>query len=216
MFIDRVFLAFLGFEPTTFAYAFIWTKAINFRGILVVLVATKEGCNWGHGLSAAIKLGSLEKTVIVSLFHSVLHSGAIFLWKKTMSYVILGNDKKRPKFFMMPNWFFDHLQLFLVTLFFVRCQTKALLWRIHVSLGPKWKNQGSGLPSLMAADKPCHQLQPSLVATPSKYDDGRMLASFGQQLSTHYLGVPGLISFMAYLYSGVPRVSKNQKKIFYK
>ena len=32
-----------------------------------VLVVTKEGCNRGHGLSAAIKLGSLEKTVGASL-----------------------------------------------------------------------------------------------------------------------------------------------------
>jgi hypothetical protein len=29
-----------------------------------------------------LKLGSLEKTVIASLFHSGLHSGTIFLWKK--------------------------------------------------------------------------------------------------------------------------------------
>ena len=65
------------------------------------------------------KLGSLKKTIIASLFHFGLHSDTIFLWKKTMWYVILGNDrlcrfltKKRPKNFMMPNWFFDHLQLF--------------------------------------------------------------------------------------------------------
>ena len=31
--------------------------------------------------SAAIKLGSLEKTVIASLFHSSLHSGTIFCGK---------------------------------------------------------------------------------------------------------------------------------------
>ena len=30
-------------------------------------VSDKEGCNWGHGLSAAIKLGSLKKTVGASL-----------------------------------------------------------------------------------------------------------------------------------------------------
>ena len=54
---------------------------------------TKEGCNRGHGLSAAIKLGSLEETVIASLFHSGLQSGTIFFVEKTMSYVILGNDR---------------------------------------------------------------------------------------------------------------------------
>ena len=42
---------------------------------------TKEGCKWGHGFSAAIKLGSLEKTVIASLFHSGLQSGIIFFGK---------------------------------------------------------------------------------------------------------------------------------------
>ena len=42
---------------------------------------SKEGCNKGHGSSAAIKLGSLEKTVIASLFHSGLHSGTIFFGK---------------------------------------------------------------------------------------------------------------------------------------
>ena len=30
----------------------------------------KEGCNSGHGLSAAVKLGSLEKTVGTCLLHS--------------------------------------------------------------------------------------------------------------------------------------------------
>ena len=42
---------------------------------------SKEGCYRGHGLSAAINLGSLGKTVIASLFHPGLHSGAIFCGK---------------------------------------------------------------------------------------------------------------------------------------
>ena len=33
----------------------------------------KEGCNRGHGSSAAIKLGSLEKTVMAALFWPGLH-----------------------------------------------------------------------------------------------------------------------------------------------
>ena len=41
----------------------------------------KEVCNGGVTCSL-LKLGSLEKTVIASLFHSGLHSGTIFLWKK--------------------------------------------------------------------------------------------------------------------------------------
>jgi hypothetical protein len=36
---------------------------------------TKEGCNRGVACSL-LKLGSLEKTVIASLFHSGLHSGS--------------------------------------------------------------------------------------------------------------------------------------------
>jgi hypothetical protein len=31
---------------------------------------TKEGCNWGNGLSAAIKIGTPEKTVGASQLHS--------------------------------------------------------------------------------------------------------------------------------------------------
>ena len=47
------------------------------------------------GLSAAIKLGSLEKTVIASLFHSGLHSGTIFCGKNDVIcyYLILGNNR---------------------------------------------------------------------------------------------------------------------------
>ena len=37
---------------------------------------SKEGCNRGVACSL-LKLGSLEKTVIASLFHSGLHSGSI-------------------------------------------------------------------------------------------------------------------------------------------
>ena len=74
----------------------------------------KEVCNGGVACSI-LKLGSLEKTVIASLFYSDLHSDTIFLWKKKMSYAILGNNRlcrfltkqarsqKRAKNFMMPN-----------------------------------------------------------------------------------------------------------------
>ena len=41
----------------------------------------KEVCNRGVACSL-LKLGSLGKTFIASLFHSGLHSGTIFLWKK--------------------------------------------------------------------------------------------------------------------------------------
>ena len=65
-------------------------------------LSDKEVCNRGVACSL-LKLGSLEKNIIASLFLSGLHSGTIFV-EKMMSYVILGNDricpffdKKRPK-----------------------------------------------------------------------------------------------------------------------
>ena len=64
-----------------------------------------QGCNRGHGLSAAIKLGSLEKTIIASLFHSGLHSATIFLWKKQCHMLFWGTtgyvsfDKKKTNIF---------------------------------------------------------------------------------------------------------------------
>ena len=42
----------------------------------------KEGCNWGHGLSAALKLGSLEKTVGASPLHSGVYYEQSFLCRK--------------------------------------------------------------------------------------------------------------------------------------
>jgi len=64
---------------------------------------SKEGCYRGHGLSAAINLGSLGKTVIASLFHSGLHSGAIFCGKNDVicysieQQVMSFFGKKNPK-----------------------------------------------------------------------------------------------------------------------
>ena len=59
---------------------------------------------------------------------------------------------------MVPNRFLDHFQPFFgkkKTLF----QKKVLLYWLQVSLQP----EGSGVPSLMGADKPCPQLHPSLL-----------------------------------------------------
>ena len=52
--------------------------------------------------------------------------------------------------------------------FLIRCQTKVLLYWLQVSLRPDSKNLVSGVPSLMAADKPCPQLQPSLISVPNE------------------------------------------------
>ena len=64
---------------------------------------------------------------------------------------------------MVPNGFFDHLQPFLVKPFFDQLQEKkVLLYWLQVRLQPDSKNLGSGIPNLMAADKPCPQLLASL------------------------------------------------------
>ena len=64
---------------------------------------------------------------------------------------------------MVPNWFLDHLQPFLVKPFFDQVSNKGIAFWLQVILQPDCKNSGSGVPSLMAADKPCPQLQPTLI-----------------------------------------------------
>ena len=49
---------------------------------------SKEVCNGGVACSL-LKLGSLEKTVIASLFHSGLHSSSPFFVEKTTLYDLL-------------------------------------------------------------------------------------------------------------------------------
>ena len=101
--------------------SFKWTNKLNNcnskHSSLLYNVECKEVCNRGVACSL-LKLGSLEITVIASLFQSGLHS---FLCGKNNvirysreQQVMLFFDKKRPKIFMMPNWFFYHLQLFLL------------------------------------------------------------------------------------------------------
>ena len=56
---------------------------------------------------------------------------------------------------MVPNWFLDHLQPFFgLTIFWSGAKNVLLYW-LQVSLRPDCKNLGSGVPSLLAADKPC-------------------------------------------------------------
>ena len=93
-------------------------------------IYSKEVCNGGVAY-IFLKLGSLKKTAIASLFHSGLHSGTIFLWKKQCYMLFWGTTgyavfltKKRPKFFLMPSWFFDNLQLFLFEPFFDQVPNK--------------------------------------------------------------------------------------------
>ena len=49
---------------------------LPFYSTVIYPVKIKDGCNRGVACSL-LKLGSLEKTVIASLFHSGLHSGSI-------------------------------------------------------------------------------------------------------------------------------------------
>ena len=69
---------------------------------------------------------------------------------------------------MVLNWLLDHLEPFLVKPFFDQVPNKGFaLLAAQVSLGPDCKNLGSEVPILMAADKPCPQLQTSLMRTDS-------------------------------------------------
>ena len=67
--------------------------------------------------------------------------------------------KKRLAFFWCQIDFQIICNLFWHNHFLIRCHRKGLLYRLQVSLGP---DLGSGVPILMAADKPCPLLQPSL------------------------------------------------------
>ena len=84
-------------------------------------VFCKEVCNGGVACSL-LKLGSLEKTVIASLFHSGLHPGNI-VEKKVICYskepqFMPFFDKKKTKKNMMPNWFFWSFATFFVPTIF--------------------------------------------------------------------------------------------------
>ena len=78
---------------------------------LIQIVHIKEGCNWGHGLSAAIKLGSLEKTVGTCLLRSGVYYEQSLSCRKnctTQSFAFVGDSsfflQKRLAFFRVPNW----------------------------------------------------------------------------------------------------------------
>jgi hypothetical protein len=55
----------------------------------ITTLLIKEVCKGGVACSLH-KLGSLEKTVIDSLFHSGWHSGTFFLWKKRCHMLFWG------------------------------------------------------------------------------------------------------------------------------
>jgi len=148
---------------------------------------SKEGCYRGHGLSAAINLGSLGKTVIASLFHPGLHSGAIFCGKndvicysieqQVMSFF---GKKKTQKSLWCQIDFLIICNFFCFSQFLIKCHTKVLFWRIHASLGPKWKNPGTGVISLMAADKPCPQVSSTMSWVGCLLKDSKFFVSFAE------------------------------------
>ena len=57
-----------------------WHFTVKFPKTQKMLSKIKEVCNAGVACSL-LKLGSLKKTVIASLFHSGLHSGTFFYGK---------------------------------------------------------------------------------------------------------------------------------------
>ena len=97
-----------------------WILQLDFHNLHLntYYVYVKEACNWGHGLSAAIKLGSLEKTVGTCLLRSGVYYEQSFSCRKnctTQPFAFVGDSpfflqKKTSIFFLEPNWFLDHLQ----------------------------------------------------------------------------------------------------------
>ena len=55
--------------------------AANLANKVIDNLDGKEVCNGGVVACSLLKLGSLEKTIIASLFHSSLHLGTIFCGK---------------------------------------------------------------------------------------------------------------------------------------
>ena len=88
---------------------------------------------WGQCLSAAVKLGSLEKTVIASLLHSGLHSGTIFYGKNDVIcysrewQVMPFLTKKDQKILRCQIDFLIIFNFFCSNHFLIRWQTKILL-----------------------------------------------------------------------------------------
>ena len=62
---------------------FFWTN------IFENAIQNKEGCNWGHGLSAAIKIGTPEKTVGASLIALWCVLSSPFFVEKTALHNLL-------------------------------------------------------------------------------------------------------------------------------
>ena len=92
------------------------------------------------------------------LYSTLVCTLAPFFVEKTMSYVILEDDrlcrfltKKAQKNLRCQIDFLIICNFFCSNHFLIRCQTKILLQRIHVCLKPKWKNQGSRVPNLFVS-----------------------------------------------------------------
>ena len=122
-------------------------------------------------MSAAIKLGSLEKTVGSCLLRSGVYYEQSFSCRKnctTQPFTFIGDSlffyKRKTSIFLWCQIdFYIICNLFWSHYFLIRCQTNVLLYWLQVSLQPDCKNLDSGFPILMAADKPCPLLQPSLA-----------------------------------------------------
>ena len=85
-------------ERLTYIFIFIFNFLLNYIGIkwtkkmaktIDKWLKIKEGCNWGHGLSASLKIGTPEKTVGALSLHSGVYYSSPFFVEKTALYNLL-------------------------------------------------------------------------------------------------------------------------------
>ena len=122
-------LHFFPLMPRPFTDSKMFCAGLNFLSQSQILTAfsAKEVCNGGVAYSL-LKLGSLEKTVIASLFLSGLHSGTIdvicyFGERQVMPFL----TKKHQKVLRCKIGFLIICSLFCSNHFLIRFQTKVLL-----------------------------------------------------------------------------------------
>ena len=92
-----VFMTFFQLEPASSTmYVTMWYKNfLKWKLNPTPIKVNKESCNWWHGLSAAIKLGSLEKTVGTCLLRSGVYYEQSFLCRKnctTQLFAFVGDS----------------------------------------------------------------------------------------------------------------------------
>ena len=130
---EQIALFYVKSQWFNFAFALSRKKFVVFFG-RTDDTQSKKVCNGGVACSL-LKLGSLKKTIIASLFHSGLHSGTIFCGKNDVicytywgmtGYAVFWQKKDQKilccqiDFLIISNFFWSNH-------FLIRCQTKVLL-----------------------------------------------------------------------------------------